>query len=90
VRSVKDDTHGETTDGTSDRDGHDPGKDEETNSLPVNGLDGTVAETDTDGGTSDAHGGRDGERVLREDQDSESSTHFHGATCIILAFVRVS
>jgi hypothetical protein len=80
VRGVEDDSHGETTNGTSDGDGHDPGEDEETNTLPVDGLDSSVAETDTDGGTSDTHGGRDRERVLREDQDGESGTHFHRAT----------
>ena len=57
VRSVEDDAHGQTTDGTSDGDGHDPGEDEETNSLPVDSLDCSVAKTDTNGGTSDAHGG---------------------------------
>lgn len=88
VGSVEDDSHGQTTDGTGDGDGHDPGEDEETDSLPVDGLDGAVAETDTDGGTSDAHGGRDGERVLREDQDGESSTHLHGATWNELVYAK--
>lgn len=80
VRSVENDAHGHTADGTGNGNGHDPREDEETDSLPVYSLDGTVAKTDTDGGTSDAHGGGDGERVLREDQDGERSTHFHGAT----------
>jgi hypothetical protein len=80
VRSVEDNAHGKTTDGTGDGDGHDPREDKETNTLPVDSLDGTVAETDTDGGTSDAHGRRYRERVLREDEDGEGSTHFHGAT----------
>jgi hypothetical protein len=81
VRSVEDDSHGETTNSTGDGDGHDPGEDKETNSLPVDSLDGTVAETDTNGGTSDTHGGRDGQGVLREDQDGKSGTHLHRATC---------
>ena len=80
MRSVEDDAHGETTDSTGDRNSHDPGEDEETNSLPVDGLDGSIAETDANSGTSDAHGGRDGERVLRKDQDGKSSAHLHGAT----------
>jgi hypothetical protein len=80
VGSVEDDGHGDTTDGTGNGDGHDPGEDKESDSLPVDGLDGAVAETDTDGGTSNAHGCRDGKRVLREDQDSERGTHLHGAT----------
>lgn len=80
VRSVEDDAHGQTTNGASDGNGHDPREDEETNSLPVDSLDGSVAETDTNGGTGDAHGGGDGERVLGEDQDSKGGTHFHRAT----------
>jgi hypothetical protein len=87
VRSVEDNAHGQTTNSTGDRDGHDPGEDEETNSLPVDSLDGSVAETDTNGSTSDAHGSRDRERVLREDQDGESGTHLHRATCDELASV---
>jgi hypothetical protein len=78
--SVEDDGHGNTTDGSSDGDGHDPREDEETDSLPVDGLDGAIAETDTDGGTGDAHGGGDGEGVLRKDEDGKRGTHFHGAT----------
>ena len=81
VRRIEDNAHGKTTDGTSNRDGHDPRKDQETNSLPVDSLEATVAQADTDGGTSDAHGCGYGKRVLREDEDSERSTHFHGATC---------
>ncbi len=80
VGSVEDDTHGKTTNGTGDGNGHDPGEDKETNSLPVDSLDSPVAETDTDGSTSDAHGCRDRERVLGEDQDGEGSTHLHRAT----------
>jgi hypothetical protein len=87
VRGVENDGHGDTADGSGDGDGHDPGEDKETDSLPVDGLDGAVAETDTDGGSGNAHGGGDGERVLREDQDGESGTHFHGATCRELAYV---
>lgn len=48
--------------------------------MPVDGLEGTVAETDTDGGASDAHTRRDRELVLGEDEDSDSGTHLHGAT----------
>lgn len=88
VRGVENDTHGETANGTSDGDGHNPGEDEKTNSLPVDSLHSSVAETDTHGGTSDAHGGRDGQRVLGEDQDSESSTHLHRTTCFELVFER--
>ena len=80
VGSVENDTHGKTTNGTGNGDGHDPGEDKETNTLPIDSLDGTVAETNTDGSTSDAHGCRDGKGVLREDENSKRSTHLHGAT----------
>jgi hypothetical protein len=80
VGGVEDDGHGDTTDGTGDGDGHDPREDKEADTLPVDGLDGAVAETDTNGSTSNAHGGGDGQGVLREDEDGERGTHFHGAT----------
>lgn len=80
MRGVEDNGARDTTDGSGNGDGHDPGEDEETDSLPVDGLEGAVAETNTDGGSGDAHGGGDGERVLREDEDGESGTHLHGAT----------
>jgi hypothetical protein len=87
VGRVEDDAHGYTADGAGNGDGHDPGEDEETDSLPVDGFDSAVAKTDTNGGASDAHGGRDGERVLREDEHGERGTHFHGATWCKLVFV---
>jgi hypothetical protein len=80
VRGVKGKGHKTSTDETGDGDGHDPGENEEEDSLPVDSLDATVAETDTDGGTSDTHGGRDRKLVLREDKDGDGSTHLHGGT----------
>ncbi|KAI6771380.1 hypothetical protein HG531_009005 [Fusarium graminearum] len=80
VRGVESKSHKTSTDKTGDGDGHDPGEDEKENSLPVDSLDAAVAETDTNGGTSDTHGGGDGELVLREDEDSDGSTHLHGGT----------
>ena len=53
---------------------------QKTNTAPVDGLEWAVAETDTDGGSSDTHGGWDGQLVLREDEDSDGSTQFHGGT----------
>lgn len=80
MRGVESKSHKTSTDKTGDGDGHDPGEDEKENSLPVDSLDAAVAETDTNGGTSDTHGGGDGELVLREDEDSDGSTHLHGGT----------
>ena len=80
MRSVKEQTHEHTADGTGNGDGHDPGENKQADSLPVDSLDGTVAETDTDGGASNAHGGGDGERVLGEDEHGDGGTHLHGRT----------
>lgn len=80
MRAVEQDAHGATTNKTSDRNSHEPRENQKTNSLPVNSLEGTVAQTNTDGSASDAHGSRDREGVLREDEDGDGSTKFHGGT----------
>jgi hypothetical protein len=80
MRGVESKTHETSTDKTGDGDGHDPREDEKENSLPVDSLDTAVAETNTDGSTSDTHGGRHGELVLREDKDSNGGAHLHGGT----------
>jgi hypothetical protein len=56
VRSVEQDAHKHTSNGTSNRDCHDPGDDQEADSLPVDGIEGSIAKTNTDGGAGDAHG----------------------------------
>lgn len=80
MRSVNKQTHQATTNGAGDGNGHDPGEKEEAHTLEVDSLEGTVAETDADGGTGDTHGGGDGEGVLGEDEDGEGSAHLHGGT----------
>lgn len=79
MRGVEEKAHKDTTKGASNGDGGNPRQHQETDSLEVDGLESTVAKTDTDGGTSDAHGGRDGKRVLGEDEDSDGSAHLHRA-----------
>lgn len=79
VRGVEEQTHKHTADGAGDGDGHDPGSNEQADTLPVDSLVGTVAEADTDGSAGDAHGGRDGEGELREDEDGDGGTHLHAA-----------
>lgn len=78
MRSVEGQAHEAASDQAGNGNGHDPGEHEETDTLPVDSLEGTVAQTDADGGTSDAHGGRDGERVLGEDEDGDGGAHLHG------------
>jgi hypothetical protein len=80
VRSVDSQAHKTASNETGNGDGHDPREEQEEESLPVNGPEGAVAETNADSRASDAHRGRDGERVLREDENGNSSTHLHGRT----------
>ena len=80
VRSVEDNAHEYSSEGAGNRDGEDPREDKEADSLPVDSLQGAVAETNTDSGTSDAHGGRHWKRELREDEDRDGSAHLHRAT----------
>lgn len=77
---VKSKSHKATTNQTRDGDGDDPREEQETNTLPVDSLEGTVAKTDTNGGTSDAHGCGDGELVLGEDEGGDGGAHLHGRT----------
>ena len=80
ARGVEEQTHGDTTDEASNGDGHDPGEEQETHTLPVDSLEGTVAQTDTDGGTGDAHRGGHWQLVLGEDEDGDGGAHLHGRT----------
>lgn len=57
VRRIQEQAHQATTKSTSNRNSHDPSQEQETNTLEVDSLEGTVAETDADGGARDAHGG---------------------------------
>ena len=80
VRSVEGKTHQAATNETSNWDSHDPREEQKSHSLPVDGLEGSIAETDTDSRTSDTHGCRDWELVLREDEDGDGGAHLHGGT----------
>ena len=80
MRRVEQDTHEHTGDGACNRDRHDPGDDKQAHTLPVHCLVGAVAETYTNSGTGNAHGGRDWQRELREQKHGDSSAHLHGTT----------
>lgn len=80
MRSVEENSHENTSNRSSDWDGHDPGKDKETNSLPVDSLEASVAKSDTDGSSSNAHGSGNWELELRENEDGNGGSHLHGAT----------
>jgi hypothetical protein len=57
VGGIKDKTHKTSPESTSDRDGENPGREQKGHTLEVDSLERTVTETDTDGGTGNAHGG---------------------------------
>lgn len=80
MRSVNEQSHQHSTEGTSNRNRQNPCSKQEADSLPVDSLDGTVAQTNTDGGTGDAHRSRNGEGILGEDEDGEGGAHFHGGS----------
>lgn len=67
MRSVEQQAHKNTSKSTCDGDGGDPSREKEANSLPVDCFEGTVAKTDANGSTCDAHRCRDGKGILRED-----------------------
>ena len=75
--SIKDQAHDDPSEGTSDGDGSDPGEEEEADPLEVDRLEGAVAEPDADGGAGDAHGGRDGQGELGEEEDGDGGAHLH-------------
>lgn len=77
MRSVDDEAHQASGDGTSDGDSEDPACQEETDTLPVDGTKLAIAQTDTDRGTGDAHGSGGRQMILREDEDSDRSTKLH-------------
>lgn len=78
VRSVDEQTHQTSSKGTNNGDGQDPTQEQETNTLEVDSPQRAVAQTNSDGGTSDTHGGRNRQRVLGEDEDSDGGTELHG------------
>jgi hypothetical protein len=77
---VEGERHQATTDQASNGDGHDPGEEQQTDTLPVDGLEGAVAETDAHGCAGDAHGGGHRQLVLREDEDGDGCAELHGGS----------
>jgi len=78
MRSVDSQAHETATNQPGNRNRHDPRKEQQTNSLPVDGLEGTVAETNTHRGARDAHGRRHGQGVLRKDENGDGGAQLHG------------
>jgi hypothetical protein len=79
VRRIKEKRHRDSAQSSSDGDSHDPSRHEEADTLPVDGLVSAIAETHANRSAGDAHGGRDGEGELREDEDGDGGAHLHAA-----------
>lgn len=79
VRRIENQGHEYTSESASDGNRSNPCNDEEAYSLEVDSLEGTVAKTNSDSGSCDAHRRRHRQFVLGEDKDGHSSTHLHGA-----------
>ena len=80
ARSVEDNGHEQTRNQTSAGQGDDPTHVDPGYHAPVDTPPCTVTETDTDGSTTDALGGRDRKLQLSGHDDGSSSTEFHGET----------
>lgn len=80
MRRIDEQAHQHTSESASNRDSKDPADQKESDSVPVDGLECAVTETDTDGGAGDAHRCRNGERKLRKEKDSNGGTKFHRGT----------
>lgn len=72
--------HEQTRNQTSTRQSDDPTREDETDLLPVDGLEVEVAERDTDGGARQALCGGDGKGQTRGQEDSDGGTELHGET----------
>jgi len=79
-RGVDDDGHGAAGDDTGDWEGDEPAHVDPGNHSPVDSFDGSSAEGDTDGGTSDALSGGGGQGKTGSQNDGKSSTQLHGET----------
>lgn len=80
ARSIEEQSHEDTTDEAGDGDSHNPREEQQADTLPVDSLEGSVAETDSDSRASDAHGSGHWQLVLGEDEDGDGGTHLHGGT----------
>jgi hypothetical protein len=79
VGSVKEQRHRDSAQSSSNGDRHDPSRHEQADTLPVDGLVSSIAQAHSYRGAGDAHGGRDGEGELREDEDGDGGAHLHAA-----------
>jgi len=80
TRSVESQSHENASDQAGDGDSHNPGEEQEAHTLPVDSLEGAVAQADTDGRAGDAHRGGHGQLVLGEYEDGDCGSHLHGGT----------
>jgi hypothetical protein len=77
---VGNDTHEDSGNETSKRDGENPSKVTPGNHSPVDGLDGSVTQTDGDNGTDNALGGGDGQVETGGHDGGDGGAKLHGET----------
>jgi len=80
MRRVQEQSHQHPRQRPRNRNRHDPRKEQQSHSLPIDSLERAIAKTDADGGASDTHGCRDGKSVLREEEDGDGGAEFHRGT----------
>ena len=73
MRGIEKQAYEHTSKRTSNRNSGNPREKKKADSLEVDCLQGTVTETNANGSTGNTHGGRDGKRELREDEDCDGS-----------------
>jgi len=80
VGSVEDDAHQAAGKRSNDWDSEDPTKEDPAKSAPVDRAQVTIAQRNTHGSTSNAHGSGYGETILRGKDNGDGSAKFHGET----------
>lgn len=79
VRRIQKQPHKHTTNRARNRDRHNPRRQQQANTLPVDRLVSAIAQTDTHSGAGNAHRRRDGEGELAENEHGDGGAHLHAA-----------
>lgn len=79
MRRIQNQPHQTSGQRSCNGDRHDPSQSQQSHPLPVDGLEGAIAQTDPDSRACNAHGRRHGQLVLTEDKDCNGGAQFHRA-----------
>lgn len=77
VGSVKNDSGEATSHGTNGGDGEDPSGNDPSQSFPVERFDISVAKSNSESSSGDAHGRGDGKSVLRSEENGNGGSELH-------------